>query len=326
MIHKSDFVPAAGLSNPHLQTIIPSVMRALCSVNYINERVELADGDFIELAWSDNVLDERPVVIIFHGLQGSVDSAYVKGIMKALSAQGMRSVLMHFRGCSGRLNRLPRGYHSGDTADARYIINRIKQQNSQTRLAAIGYSLGANMLLKLLGEWGSASPVEVAVSVSPPLVLADCADRLEQNASRFYQYYLIRQLKRNLIMKSDFHDYKALINLDANKIKTLNSFWQFDNHVTAPLHGFCNVHDYYEKSSSRQYLHKINSPTLIVQALDDPFMSIKSIPRESELSPHIRLELSQFGGHVGFISGHLLKPCFWLEKRIPEFLAMHLQG
>ncbi len=326
MLHKSAFTPAAGLSNPHLQTILPSLIRVFKNVSYVGETVELDDGDFIELAWSDNVVDERPIVIIFHGLEGSVKSAYVKGIMSALNKNKMRSVVMHFRGCSGRINRLPRGYHSGDTEDARFIINLIKQRYKDSRLLAIGYSLGANMLLKLLGELGNESPIDAAVSVSSPFVLADCADRLEQKFSRFYQYYLIRQLKRNLINKSKYHDYQKLINLDTDKISTLDSFWQFDNHVTAPLHGFHNVHDYYDKSSSRQFLCKIETPTLLLQALDDPFMSINSLPRESELSSQIRLEISRYGGHVGFIQGHVLKPTFWLEKRIPEFLKQTLMA
>ena len=320
MILKSQFKPAFGLSNGHIQTLLPTLLRIKARPQYHQQTLELDDGDFLDLNWTELPTDNKPIIIIFHGLQGSINSPYA-GIMLALKQCGWSAVLMHFRGCSGRPNRLPRSYHSGETGDAKIFLRWLQDTYPNSNLAAIGYSLGGNMLLKLQAELGEDTPLKAAVSVCAPLMLDNCANRLNRGVSRVYQTLLIRSLKKNITSKAKRFDLKKLINLDQQNIRQLNSFWKFDDKVTAPLHGFKNAEDYYSKCSARQYLKAIKSPTLIIQTLDDPFMSADVIPDETELSTHTQLEISRYGGHVGFIHGRLFKPEFWLEKRIPAFLS-----
>ena len=320
-IIKSQFTPAPGLSNSHVQTLLPTLIRNKLKFGGIKQTLELEDGDFLDLVWTEKPVDNNPVVIVFHGLEGSFESPYAKGIMLAIKKRGWSGLLMHFRGCSGQSNRLPRSYHSGETGDAKFLLNWLQTNFPESPLAATGFSLGGNMLLKLQAELGESSPFKAAVSVCPPMLLNACAKRLSSGFSRIYQRHLIGNLKRKLMLKAEQHNYAKLINLDTEKIHQLNSFWQFDDQVTAPLHGFIGVKDYYDQSSARQYLKNIKKPGLILLALDDPFMTRDIIPDESELSLSTQLELSRHGGHVGFITGSILRPEFWLEKRIPEYLS-----
>lgn len=320
MIINSQFKPAAGLINPHLQTVLPTLYRHSNDARFTSQTLDLPDGDFVDLAWTDTPRNGRPIVVIFHGLAGSIHSPYARGMMQAIQQHGWTGLLMHFRGCSGRHNRLARSYHSGDTADAEFLLNWLNQQFTDSPLAAIGYSLGGNMLLKLQAELAEQSPLQAAVSVSAPLQLNISAAVLNAGLSRLYQWLLIRQLKKQLASKLDVFDYRQLINLEREDLKRINNFWQFDNRITAPLHGFKDVHDYYRQSSARQYLPRIARNTLIIHALDDPFMTQDVLPSSDELSSSTTLELSAHGGHVGFISGQPLKPVFWLEQRIPEYL------
>ena len=324
MILQSTFKPAFGLSNSHAQTLLPTFIRNRLKFTGYEETLELDDGDFLDLMWTEKPQKKKPIVIVFHGLEGSIDSPYAKGIMLAIKRQGWTGLLMHFRGCSGQSNRLPRSYHSGETEDAKILINWLQQNFPDSPLAAVGFSLGGNMLLKLQAELGKLSPFKAIVSVCAPMILSACADKLNQGFSKIYQRHLIGNLKRKLIVKARLHNYEKLINLNFDKIKSLNSFWQFDDLVTAPLHGFKGVEDYYTQSSSMQYLKNIKKPSLILLALDDPFMTKDIIPEEVELSSSTQLELSQHGGHVGFISGSIKNPQFWLEERIPEYLSEYI--
>ncbi len=321
MIITSQFQPARGLGNPHLQTLLPTLYRRFNDVKFIPQTLELDDGDFVDLAWTEKPLNSKPIVIIFHGLAGSMHSPYARGMMKAVQQQGWTGVLMHFRGCSGRHNRLARSYHSGDTGDARFLLNWLGQHYPDSSLAAIGYSLGGNMLLKLQAELAEHSPLQAAVSVSAPMQLNVSAAVLNSGFAQLYQWVLIRALKQQLASKLDLFDYPQLINFQHKNLHEIKNFWQFDNQITAPLHGFKDVHDYYRQSSARQYLTGISRNTLIIHALDDPFMDETIVPTAEELSSSTTLELSTHGGHVGFISGNPVKPVFWLEQRIPEYLA-----
>ncbi len=321
MITQSQFRPAFGLASPHLQTVLPLLLKNRSNKNYFQQTLELDDGDFLDCSWTNEPVNEKPIVVVFHGLEGSVDSHYASGIMQALHEQGWQAVLMHFRGCSGRPNRLPRSYHSGETGDARFMIDALKRKYPDTPLAAVGYSLGGNMLLKLQAEYASASPLKAVVSVCAPVQLDLCAQRLNQGFSRFYQRYLVGLLKQKMLDKAVRFDFEQLIGLNKTGIRQLKTFWQFDDLATAPLHGFAGVDDYYARSSARQYLKEIKKPALMIHALDDPFMLPDIVPDESDLSESVELELSQYGGHVGFVAGSVRKPVFWLQKRIPEYLS-----
>jgi predicted alpha/beta-fold hydrolase len=313
------FQPSRWLSNPHIQTIWPRLFKVPINIKLSEERIELTDGDFLDVVWSNKESDH--IVIIIHGLEGSLKSQYARRMINAITERGWQCVFMHFRGCSKEHNRLDRSYHSGDTEDINYFTNLIKSRYPNSIISAIGYSLGGNALLKYLGETSEQCHLRSAVAVSVPFELNKGALRLEKGFSRLYQSYLIGKLQRKFIDK--FKDRKAPV--DIKNIKNLNTFRKFDNQITAPLHGFKDVDDYYEKSSSRQYLGNITIPTLIVHAEDDPFMTHDAIPTPSELPVSVSLELSEHGGHVGFVGGTPIAPQYWLEKRIPDFIQSTLE-
>ncbi len=283
------------------------------------ERLELPDGDFVDLDWTLN--DSGPVVALFHGLEGGSRSHYARGMLAALPRHGLRGVLMHFRGCSGVSNRLARAYHSGDTGDIDFLLRTLKAREPGTPLAAVGYSLGGNALLKWLSEQGEAAAVRCAAAVSVPFLLHDSVTRMNRGFSRVYQWKLVRDLKRSILRKSPAHTLPVA----ANEIPPIRDFYEFDDRITAPLHGFRGAAHYYTESSSRQYLAGIRTPTLIVHAQDDPLMPPTVVPTAGELSDSIEFDLNRHGGHVGFVAGrNPLRPDYWLDRRIPEWLLRHL--
>jgi uncharacterized protein len=324
MIINSQFKPAWWLTNAHAQTIYASIRHPMVAPVDKIEKLDLPDGDFLDLLWSRADLPETaPLVVILHGLGGCVNSSYVARFMKAFNQQGWRAVLMHFRGAGEELNRLPRAYHSGDTADLNFLIQTLKQREPETRKAIVGVSLGGNVLLKWLGEQQESASVDAAVAVSVPFVLSKVANRISEGFSRFYQAHLLNQFKTVFARKaSHFKNPPEAL----KKAAECNCFWTFDNEVTAPLYGFNNVHAYYRESSSRKYLRTIAKPTLIIHSEDDPFMTVDVVPEENELSDSVTLELSKKGGHVGFITGHKIwEPVYWLDQRIPEYIAEQFQ-
>lgn len=321
MQKREHFKPAFGISNPHLQTIYSSLFRKFPKIEFKIERFTLSDGDFLQAYWHKTITRQThtPICILFHGLAGSYESPYIKGVMIELAKAGFDTVLMHFRGCAGEVNLLPRSYHSGDTTDAKEFIQSVKQRYPNSKLYGVAYSLGANMLLKLLAEIKEDSPFEKAVAVSAPMLLDICANRINQGLSRYYQHRLIQELNASVDKKYDKFNMQNLLGLERKDIKNLKTFWEFDEAYTAPIHGFKSAKDYYKKSSSKQFLKDITTPTLIIHAKDDPFMTQEVLPSKEELSEKIEMEVSQYGGHVGFIGGSLFKPEFWLEKCIVEF-------
>jgi predicted alpha/beta-fold hydrolase len=321
VITDSRFRPAWWLPGPHLQTIYPTLFRRRRPPPLERERLELEDGDFIDLDWTRHGNEpDRPVVLVLHGLEGSLESHYAGGILQALSASGYRAVLMYFRGCSGTPNRLPRSYHSGDTGDLQTVIRHIVQRHPGP-VAVVGYSLGGNALLKWLGETREHPAVRTAVAISVPFELQHAAIRLTQGLSRIYQSYLLRKLRCSVTAKAAIHPPPVPL----EQLAFLDTFRKFDAAITAPLHGFAGVDDYYTRASSRQYLDRIRIPTLIIHARDDPFVPTDALPVAAELAPCVTLELSRRGGHVGFVAGRVpFRPHYWLETRIGEHLRRFL--
>ena len=319
------FKPMKGFSHAHFQTIFPTLLKRNYRPKFIHEVLELPDGDRLDLAWQHlPTEDDRPIVVLFHGLEGSVLSPYAYGMMEALDEKGLNAVVMHFRGCYKTPNRLARAYHSGETADARFFLEQLHQKFPLRPLAAIGFSLGGNMLMKLQGEWGDDSLLFAAVSVSAPLKLEETADYINHGSSRFYQWYLMQSLRESLLQKYEDHDYEALIGLKLEDVPKLKNFWEYDDLFTGPIHGFEDAKEYYEKSSASQYLSAIRRPTLIIHAEDDPFMPVTVLPDPTELPKNIEIECSKHGGHVGFLGGTILKPEYWLQSRVPEYLLEKL--
>jgi len=315
------FQPSLMLKNRHIQTVYSSLFRKFPQLEITIESFTLSDGDFVEAYWHTvtNHTHTTPIVILFHGLAGSFQSPYIQGVMRALDYAGFSSVIMHFRGCSGKENLKARSYHSGDTNDALEFISSVKKRYPDAKLFAVGYSLGANMLLKLLGETKEKSLLDAAVAVSAPMLLDICANRMNRGFSKFYQNILLKDLRLMLDKKYDKFNMQELIGLKRKDIKNLKSFWLFDEAYTAKISGFSSAQDYYKKSSAKAYLKEIVTPTLIIHAKDDPFMTPKVIPNKEEVSCSVELEILENGGHVGFISGTIFKPEYWLEKRIVDY-------
>lgn len=318
MIRNADFRPAWWLPGPHGQTLWPALFRFKPRPALRRERIELPDGDFLDLDWSAG--EQGPIVLVLHGLEGSSDSGYARGLLHRVAMQGWRGVVMHFRGCSGEANRLARSYNAGDTGDLAYVVSLLQQREPATPLACVGYSLGGNALLKWLGETGTTLP-SVAVAVSVPFLLDSAAQRMSQGFSRLYQRHLLKHLRANYRRKQRA---RLPLPVTLKEMAKLQDFYTFDDKVTAPLHGYAGVDDYYARASCRRYLRGIRTPTLILHALDDPFMLPSVTPQAEELSDCTALELSQQGGHVGFVTGAWpWQATYWLEQRIPAFLAEH---
>ena len=300
-------------------TIFPAFFRPQVPLETTRERFELPDGDFVDLDWVEP-LTESPAATLFllHGLEGSIDSPHIRGTLLAAQKRGWRGVLMHFRGCSGEPNRHPRAYHAGETQDPRHVIEAVEARYPDIPLFGAGFSLGGNVLLKHLGEAGEATVLEGAAVVSVPLVLSACSRRLRRGFSRVYDRYLVQRLKASLRARRAAVDMGTVGEVDDRKLTTV---FAYDEHIQAPLHGFEGAEDYYVKCSSRQFLNRIQVPTLILHAVDDPFMTPEVVPTESELSEHVTVEVSAQGGHVGFVHGPPWRPSYWYERRIPEFLA-----
>jgi hypothetical protein len=295
--------------------LFPSLFRPRRPPPLTRERLELPDGDFLDIEWTRRTTGN--IVLLLHGLEGSLDSHYAGGMLGALTREGYNACLLYLRGCSGEPNRLPRSYHSGQTGDLDFVVRYIQDRLPGMPLAIIGYSLGGNILLKWLGEQGDEAPVSSAVAISVPFDLNQAALRLEQGISRIYQHHLLKKLHNSVRRKARFHP----LPWPAECIHELSTFRRFDNEITAPLNGFHDVNDYYTRASSKQYLKSIQVPTLLIQACDDPFLPVSALPKNSELGSAVTLELSRCGGHVGFVSGNNpFDPQYWLEQRIIRYL------
>ena len=320
------FTPAFGLGNPHLQTLWGPLWRKTTHLERPRERLWLDDGDFLDLDWHGPHSVDAPLVLVLHGLTGSSNSPYVAGLQRALAAQGWASVALNWRGCSGEPNLLPRSYHSGASEDLAAAINHLRATRPLAPLYAVGYSLGGNVLLKHLGETGSASPLLGAVAVSVPFRLDQCADRIGQGFSKVYQAHFMREMlayikaKQQRFLLDGRHEGLATL-ARLGSLDNMRTFWDFDGRVTAPLHGFEDAQDYYRRASSRYFLGQIRTPTLIIQAADDPFVFAHSLPQPDELSSCTQFELLAQGGHVGFVDGTLHRPGYYLERRIPQWLG-----
>lgn len=322
----SDFTPPWWAKNRHVQTIFPRFFQKRQPFNPTFERLELPDGDFVDLAWGAEPQMPKGMLVFFHGLEGSIKSHYANDMMAHFERLGWLVVLMHFRGCSGELNRRTRAYHSGETLDALHVLNLLNERYPNLQKTAIGFSLGANMLLKLLGENPQQHVLKSAISVSPPMRLNECAKSIDKGFSRFYQNHLMKSMKATLRAKLAKLDYSNHPHLTEEKVADLISFRDFDQHVTAPLHGFKDADDYYQKCSAIGFLKHIQTPTLILHAADDPFMNERVIPDNSDLSAAIRYEVSDRGGHVGFLQGTPFKPQIWLHQRVQAFVEAQSEG
>ncbi len=312
----SDFKAPFHLQNGHAQTILPVVWPRRVSAAFERERLDLADGDFLDLDWLCSGKDR--LAIISHGLEGSSEGGYIRGMASALKLAGWDVLAWNFRGCSGETNRLLRSYHSGESADLGSVVGHATTRYAE--IALIGFSLGGNITLKYLGEAKPHSAIKAAVTISVPIDLAASAKRLDQQPSN--RLYLYRFLT-SLIAKMEEKAQRFPGQIDTQGIRSIRSFQEFDDRYTAPLHGFVDAADYWQRSSSRQFLPRIEVPTLLLNALNDPFLPMECFPyNEAKQSACLFLETPASGGHVGFLQS-LIHRQPWYEMRAIQFLEKH---
>jgi predicted alpha/beta-fold hydrolase len=284
------------------------------------ERLELADGDFLDLRWLRPNRDR--LAILSHGLEGSADESYIKGMAATLSENGWDVLAWNFRGCGEEPNRLVRLYHSGATEDLNAVVKYAGA--SYGRIALIGFSLGGNLTLKYMGEAPPHRSVVAAVGISAPIDLAASARRLDQRwSNRVY----LRRFIGSLIAKVEAKAVRFPGEIDARGSRDLRTFREFDDRYTSRLHGFRDAADYWKQASARQFLHQITRPSLLINALNDPFLAPECFPfPEAERNPCLFLETPESGGHLGFVEfkGGRLRP--WIEERVRIFLARHSQA
>ena len=315
-IIESQFKTACWLPDQHSQTLFPTLFRRQIPLTLTEEVLELPDGDFVELSWTPST-ESGPIIALFHGLEGSVESGYAQGVLKVVRDLDWQGVLMHFRTCGKKGNSLPRWYHSGDSPDIDYFIEVLRTRYPDRPLGAFGVSLGGNALLKYLGEKGDKSPLSAAMAVSVPFDLANTAQHLTTGFSRVYQRHLISLVRKKVLAK-----HKEMpLPMDLEAFNQARTFYHVDN-MAAKLHGFDSADDYYDKASAHQFLKVIKVPTLVLHSENDPFMTPEAIPSQSELSENVTLELTKKGGHVGFVYGkNPLKPKYLIDKRFREFFS-----
>lgn len=323
----STFSPAWWLKNRHAQTIYPTLAwPGAPRVALRSELLELPDGDATSVDWlitAGKPGPEDPLLVILHGLEGSSDSTCIRHLLGASLEHGWQAAVLHFRDCGDYRNRLPRRYHAGETSDLRYFLGKLRTDGHSGPIIAAGYSLGGNVLLKYLGEEGVATPMHAAAAICVPLNLHTCAEALKHGFSKVYQRYLLKRMKKAVVDK--FSPHTAAFDWD--KAMRANTFAEFDDVVTAPLHGFADKNEYYDRCSSIGFLGGIERSTLIINALDDPFMRPEIIPDATALSQHVQLEVSKTGGHVGFVSGGSpWRPRYYLPGRIIQFLDAQISG
>lgn len=321
----SDFRPAWWLKNRHAQTLYSSLpVSGAPRIKVRSEVLELPDGDVTVVDWMTGGPEPdsgAPIMIVLHGLEGSAASPYARMLLQAAADHGWRGAVLHFRDCGDYRNRLPRRYHAGETSDIRFFLETLRTGGHEGPMVAAGFSLGGNVLLKHLGESGATTLLDAAVAVCVPLNLHNSAQALSIGFSRVYEFYLLKKMKAAVRRK--FTQYTAAF--DWHRTMAARTFAEFDDAVTAPLHGFSGKDEYYDRCSSISFLRDIQVPTLIINALDDPFMTPASLPGAAGLSDCTQLESSAHGGHIGFINGGTpWKPKYYLPGRIIGFLSAHV--
>jgi hypothetical protein len=303
-----------------LQTLYAALVVPRPAVPYRRERWETPDRDFIDLDWAAAPGDPgKPLVVLFHGLEGSSRSHYALAFMAEATRRGLRGVVVNFRGCSGEPNRLARAYHSGDAQEIDWILRRLRSRNGAAPLYAVGVSLGGNALLKWLGDGGNAAKgvIDAAVAVSAPLDLMIAGDALGKGFNVIYTRNFLGTLKAKSLAK--LVRFPGLF--DARAVQAAATLREFDNVVTAPLHGFRDADDYWTRASSKPGLANIRVPTLVINAKNDPFLPAVALPGPGEVSSSVRLEQPESGGHVGFVGGGLPGDLDWLPRRALAFMT-----
>lgn len=316
IVNNTTYRPPVWQFNPHIQTIYPSLLRKV-KITYNRERIELPDGDFLDLDWSfsrsvvgysdslpsglKSVESHQNLVIVTHGLEGDSTRHYVTGMIHQFNRIGFDGLGWNCRSCSGEMNRLPRFYHHGDIEDIRFVVNYAVQKGYK-KIVLVGFSMGGSMTLRLLGEKPDAVPQQVVmgIAVSVPLDLFTSVFELYKSGRRFYMKRFLKKLGAKIKAKSAMFPNHPIINYEG--YQKITNFEEFDNRYTAPLYGFKDAHDFYRNAGAKPFLKNIQKPTYIFQAINDPFLSPECLDLgDANDNPNVHLELLQYGGHVGFM-------------------------
>ena len=321
----SSYSPAWWIPGAHLRTIWGKLFRRGPSVPARHLRWDTPDGDFLDL-WRVDAPPGSPRIVVLHGLEGGVRSHYTRGLLAEARRRGWGADLLIFRSCGPEMNRAPRFYHSGETTDLAFVVDRLLAEFPESRFLLAGVSLGGNVLLKFLGERGVAVPARIAAAaaVSVPYDLARSSRRIDRGFSRVYQAHFLKSLQRKAALKhAAFPD-----RLPAAALLRARTLYAFDDTVTAPLHGFADAEDYYTQSSAMRWLPGITTPTLLLSAVDDPFLPaevLDDVRKAATGNSALHIEFVDRGGHVGFITGRMpLRPIYYMERRLGEFFAQQL--
>ncbi len=316
------FSPASWLPGAHAQTIGGRFARSGRDIWFRRVRLDTPDGDFLDLEYAvdrAHPVDEgAPLILLLHGLEGSAHSSYAAELARALAGRGLRMVGLNFRSCGGRLNRTLRFYHSGETGDLSQVVAWLRATEAGVPLGAVGFSLGGNVLLKYLGERGDDAGLEAAVGISVPYDLEAGARLMSRGAGRLYTGFFLRSLRRKVRAK----EADLAARCDVSAALRARTFPQFDDAVTAPLHGFRDATDYYRRASAGGYLAGIRVPTLLIHAGDDPIAPASGIPRGPVAeNPCLSMAFTPRGGHVGWVEGTPWRPRFWAEETAAQWLG-----
>ena len=315
------YQPPWWLPGPHLQTIVPARLVSVPEVAYSRERWDSPDGDFIDVDFLQPAPAAAavPLLVMFHGLEGDSGSHYARILMDGCRRRGWRGLVVHFRGCSGAANRLPRAYHSGDSAEIDWILARVAARWPQAPRFAVGISLGGNALAKWAGEQGAAAAAHLVAgaAVSAPFDLAAGGHALGKGFNRVYTAMFLRSLVPKALAKVAAFPGLA----DGARIAASRTIREFDDAFTAPVHGFAGVLDYWQRASAKRWLAGVELPLLALNARNDPFVPGASLPAEDAVSRHVTLDCPAQGGHVGFLArgGR-----WYFAERVFDFLQRHL--
>jgi predicted alpha/beta-fold hydrolase len=308
----------------HAQTVYPSLFGSRPRVLYTRERWDTTphgkpDGDFIDVDRLASTASNRssPMLVVFHGLEGSSQGIYALNLMAQAEQRGWRGLVPHFRGCSGEMNRLPRAYHSGDAAEIEWILRRAKGEAADQPLYVAAISLGGNATMKWLGDAGSeANPiVTAAAAISAPLDLMAAGAALERGFCKIYTKNFLRTMKKNALAKLAKHP--GIFREDV--VRLASTLREFDNEVTAPLHGYRDTDDYWTRGSAKPGLIDVRVPSLLLNARNDPFLPASALPNQDQVSPYVQRDFPEHGGHVGFLSGTFPGERGWMARRVFHF-------
>jgi len=319
IVEQSSYRAPLAFGNGHLQTVYPTLYRPWPQIDYTRERIETSDGDFLDLDWAQSQNNSR-LVILTHGLESSSSSKYICGMAAAFKRRGWDALAWNLRGCSGETNRLLTSYHSGSSDDLSTVIDHVVETQNYETIALIGFSLGGNITLKYLGEAGAnaRSQIQAAAAFSVATDLASSAKRLEQFQNRIYMRRFMKTLTEKVRVKMKQFPGK----LSDSGLERMRTFSEFDGTYTAPLNGFASADDYWSRCSSGNFLDQIQVPTLLVNAVNDPFLTTSCYPTDlAHNHQFLHLETPASGGHMGFVHRNVTNE-YWSETRAAEFIEI----